>query len=544
MVYEHGDFIINMDIDIVTVHALLISEKINAHASLSLSGICAKANGTMPENKRIVVKSKEGTILFTGMLDRIELKMDKELSNFHLSAFSFSRELDKVKRKRVFQDMSMTYENIIDEVLNSYENAAYIDRATDGAKIAKCIIQYEETDWEFLKRLASHFNTGICVACQAEAIQLFFGKSNEAEEGLNGERLIRNTDLLSRTEQIKMRVDKKLQAGSLMYHAGKRYLVKTVDMIMEKGELIHYITLTNSDNSIFPYIPNQNISGAHIWAFVKEIHRNKLRIQYQIEDKAQGDIPFLSFAGEENNETGFYMPEPDNEVEVTFPDAEEAHAFVSAARRTSGKTNTIKGTVKYLKNKDGLGWQMNRKKINISSGPDNSAVILYRAGSIHIEAPDSICIRTGSDIEIGGRTGKVVVQAGKGITIQGGVTGGSKIRFDTSGNIVCKALQNVLIKGSDTVQSKVVTPQTAVNTGGNKVRSEVLALSGVEFLSQSVTQSVDFQGAQKIMDNLLGRKNTDIESNTPPSDNLIKEKLFQNNERLFNSFCYGESKRG
>lgn len=61
--------------------------------------------------------------------------------------------------------------------------------------------------------------------------------------------------------------------------------------------------------------------------------------------------------------------------------------------------------------------------------------------------------------------------------------------------------------------------------GVHEVRNAVLALSGVEFLSQSLTKTVE----------------PGVEHST---GNFMKEKLFQNNERLFNSFSYGESKRG
>lgn len=545
MVYRHLEFSVEMNLNIISIRTFYIGEKINTHAELILGGICMDSDNMDLEKQNIIVRGNEDRVLFFGVLDKIELKMDKELLSFQLNAHSLSYDMDCNKRKRVFQDLDMTYEQIIAEVLQSYKCSSFIDKVTNGMKIPHSILQLNETDWEFLKRLASHYNTGICVNCKGSSIQIFFGTGDRAEAALEGEVLVSEINLMKKKELIKLRTNGPANVGCQAAYKGKNYLIESTELFMKKGTIEYQSLLMRAEEVLFPFIPNSNIAGMHVWAWVRQIQRNRLRIQYQIEDKAQGNTPFLPFAGEENNEAGYYMPEPGNEVEVTFPDSEEEHAFVSAARRTVKERKTTKSNMKYLRNKGGLGLYMDEQKICVSAGSDNSQLVVSQNGDIYIRAPESISIRPGTDLEIGGREGTVTLQAGNSITLQSGITGGSRILFDTSGNIICKAMQKVVIRGSGTIPKANGMKPDLSNTGkgAHEVRGAVLALSGVEFLSQSVTGISDFQGAQKLMNHLLGNGDGE-KSPEVSSGNLIKEKLFQNDERLFNAFSYGESKRG
>lgn len=542
--YQHQEFSIDINLEIVTVHALHIFERMNEHAELNLSGICRAVQNRIPEKQAVTVMDRNGSIIFCGRIHDIKLKYDKEFLSFQLKAYSASCEMDGMKRRRVFQDLDMTYEQILFEVLKSYKSSSHLDQVTNGAKIPHSIVQFDETDWEFLKRLSSHFNTGIWANCKSSSIQLFFGASSREKGILEGEELTNNTNLLKEQEQLTIKTHKQAELGCRISYKGSLYLIKSTESLIKRGELFYQSLLERTRGASFPYLPNTKLAGLHLWAVVKEINRNKLRVKYPIEDYAQGNTPWLPFAGEENNEAGYYMPEPGDEVEVTFPDLVEAHAFISAARRRMKQTNPEKHNMKYLRNKEGIGLYMDEEKLSISSGMERAAIVMHQDGGIHIKSSETLHISAESDLEIGGRTGNVTIHAEDSITFQSGETGASKITFDSDSHISCKALQQVVVSGSGIVSDTEETSGQA-NTGisSDKVRNAVMALSGVEFLSKSAAGTMDTQDAQKIMNHLLGRDMNEIGTEAS-DDNWIKQTLFENNERLFNSFSYGESKRG
>ena len=62
--------------------------------------------------------------------------------------------MDRKKRSRSFQDTQTTYQALVEEVLKDYEKSSLI-YAGECLQTGALIIQYEETDWVFLKRVLS-----------------------------------------------------------------------------------------------------------------------------------------------------------------------------------------------------------------------------------------------------------------------------------------------------------------------------------------------------------------------------------------------------
>ena len=98
------------------------------------------------------------------------LEYGSEGYSVFMEAFSYSILFDrKIEKKyRVFQDKNFTYANIIDEINKTYSNKdtqiKYFKEA--DVPIGKLVLQYNETDWEFLVRMASHLKTGLLVTEQ------------------------------------------------------------------------------------------------------------------------------------------------------------------------------------------------------------------------------------------------------------------------------------------------------------------------------------------------------------------------------------------
>ena len=62
------------------------------------------------------------------------------------------------KEKRTFQDISMTYGQVITQIASEWGMMAVYPRLLDETAIGFPVIQYRETDWEFIRRLASRFD--------------------------------------------------------------------------------------------------------------------------------------------------------------------------------------------------------------------------------------------------------------------------------------------------------------------------------------------------------------------------------------------------
>ena len=63
-----------------------------------------------------------------------------------IEGITYSCKLDEQIKSRSFQNINMTYKDVINEIMKGYEKYDYTFEATDK-KIEKSIFQYKETDW-------------------------------------------------------------------------------------------------------------------------------------------------------------------------------------------------------------------------------------------------------------------------------------------------------------------------------------------------------------------------------------------------------------
>ena len=62
--------------------------------------------------------------------------------------------MDGKEHIRTFQNSGVSYRDIIDIIIESYNNSAFIMTSGDDKKTHGFMCQYKETDWDYLKRLA------------------------------------------------------------------------------------------------------------------------------------------------------------------------------------------------------------------------------------------------------------------------------------------------------------------------------------------------------------------------------------------------------
>jgi len=98
-------------------------------------------------------------IFLNGIIDDIKLSEIKTGSLVvEITCISKSVLLDRIPRYRSFQDPSLTYSEIAEEINKNYgaNGEKIISVGEDMKEVPRMTIQYNETDWEYLKRLASY----------------------------------------------------------------------------------------------------------------------------------------------------------------------------------------------------------------------------------------------------------------------------------------------------------------------------------------------------------------------------------------------------
>ena len=98
-----------------------------------------------------------------------------------ITAISKSVLLDRIPRYRSFQDPTLTYSAIVEEINGNYgtNNGKIVNVDEDMQTVPRMTIQYNETDWEYLKRIASY--TGQPVMVYSDKVFVGFFKNMTAQ---------------------------------------------------------------------------------------------------------------------------------------------------------------------------------------------------------------------------------------------------------------------------------------------------------------------------------------------------------------------------
>ena len=126
--------------------------------------------------------TQNGEPIFTGVITQCQTNTDLEVEIIEVTVTTGTILLDHEKKSRSFQNVTMTYSDVVEKVLKDTKGAAAIYAVGKETPIGKPLIQYEETDWTFIKRLASHFNSPIIPDAIKPTANIWFGIRQDGEE--------------------------------------------------------------------------------------------------------------------------------------------------------------------------------------------------------------------------------------------------------------------------------------------------------------------------------------------------------------------------
>ena len=156
-------------------------ERAGEHGCLTLGGYVRAEDGEpllfhMPQYSPLTIRA-EGRILFSGIIMKCLVTGKGDVSSVQVTAYSRSILMDQEKRCRSFQDTAMTYRELAELVLREYPGSD-IQLAFPDVPISSIAVQYQETDWQFLKRLFSSLNAPLTSLSSSDTLRLYAGKRN------------------------------------------------------------------------------------------------------------------------------------------------------------------------------------------------------------------------------------------------------------------------------------------------------------------------------------------------------------------------------
>lgn len=516
MTYHYQEIAVKSDLEIVQLHKIEIRESVNQHTDAVLSGICTPDACRAMAGRKITVSDGENGVVFAGRIHRLETDTVGDVAHFELWAYSFSRFLDQKPQRRVIQNQSRTYRELLGLVLEPYhvfsDGGACLD-----APFPSLLVQDQETDWEFVKRLASQIGREVFLNSASEQVQIFVGLTGEEDELTDARFWKKCYQPESGKEILYIKTRKRYHPGCRLYFQGERHAVKTCGCRLVQGEMVYCLQLEKEKDGGMEAFESLIQEGARLGANVKEIKGNQLRVCFKDEAFFDGrELPWFPYYGIGNNETCFHMPTEGTTVEVLCTGVYGGSAVVTGALRHSLKPGMVRSAAdKAMRNEQGNGFVLGEGGIQILADA-SSQVEFLEDGTVVLNARQ-VCMEAKEGLVLDSLHGHLQIAAGRKMSVFSGQDGCGQILFDTGGNIRFKSSTGLRYKSS--------VPANKSSRGKEKaergLRERTMAAAGVEFLAQSVS------GVKVDM-----------------SENYIKSRIFNNNERKFCAFSYGENKNG
>lgn len=315
---------LEIDIPILEVDHFQFLWKPDHHALLAVKGYMNKNNPWEVDKcslNHIKIWLDEGgkiQALFYGYITKIEIKTIGQTEQILLEAISASYQLDRQVFSRSFQDMSKTYGEVVQEAAEEAQGLVIRNRDCDK-KIDFPIIQYEETAWEFAKRMASSVGTIIIPDIDTGTVGLWFGmKQGNAVPMYSEDQYSIKLSLYGPKAGLRILFKSQnfYKIGDFMTYLGRNLRIIQVKACFKKGELIFSYVLEEAAEDRKP-MRNIQLAGLGLWGDVLEIKEDSVKIGLEIDEgKNRGDY-FYPWHPETGNSL-YAMPEIGAKVLLRF----------------------------------------------------------------------------------------------------------------------------------------------------------------------------------------------------------------------------------
>lgn len=455
---------------LVSIKELTLTKKVNDHARLRFTGIIPEdvkdAYVKMTESNTAIelnqIDEQGNPIpLFKGVVLAIEVHTIRDVYYIEIEAASHSYLLDIKRKNRSFQQKEMTYAALLQQVGAAYPGMDSKDEVSKGAKLGQFTMQYQETDWQFLKRMASRFNAGLITAVIFDKPKLHFGVPDGSYRGQleNYHYVARKklSDFLHYTENgnqgieendfiyYEVETDDVFEIGDQVSFKQESLVVSEVATSMKGGLLKHHYTLSSKKGMNRSEMYNQAVLGLSIEGKVIEVAKDHVKVHLAIDDtQDQGQAHWFLYSTMYTAEghSGWYcMPELNDYVQIYFPTHQEADGIASSSIRKnieSSQTNKLDDpTVKYFRTAFGKELMMSPNEVVITAKDGDVYIRLNEQNGIEIFSKQEIKIVSDADISVNSSK-KILMSAAEEISL---TCKDSKITMDGSVEIFGKEVK-------------------------------------------------------------------------------------------------------
>lgn len=445
-VYENSEIRIECELEMQVLEHFYMEEQFNEHMSFMLTGIISGQTVGEYERKNLLnqklavydCSNDQESLLCRGVVTELEISVVGSVYRIMLKGASVSIILDRKKKCRSFQDTSKTYKEILREIQDNEATIFY--KCLEEKRPDAPIIQYQETDWELIRRLASHLHTVVTADTIFENCIVIMGSRKADVYKIAPSQHHRFCAQKNRGNHGRLscclRHPFNMRLGDEILLEDRRWLIGEKRVWFENGRLEKEYTLGRIRDWILSDLYNDRLNGTVIFATVlkrqKEFVKLWLEIDHEKNEQKAFWYPYLP----ETGNLMYAIPEEGTKVTLNFPDNDERHAFVGYCFHSERNSENLDHRIKKMQIPGDKKFSLAPDTILFSGkkhGERNSFILERGLGMIfsgsqpvRILAKGSIYIQSGLSCSAIADNQITVKQTGEKNSIE---MGGNQIRF-------------------------------------------------------------------------------------------------------------------
>ena len=428
------------------IKELYISHRPNEHGLITIVGEITPEDAKdceqrADETTALTVTAsvgKETLTLFKGGVQNLSVANEAgySLLTVHGITSSFLQDIKKISR--TYQNGGKTYEQILNQ---AYAGNGSVELTITDQAIGALIMQMDETNWEFTKRMASRSNVPVFASITAPKPMVFVGLPPVA----NTKEITTTSFLHGKEDDEYNRVTENYMAGGgealrqdfsaliarsydyvylgdIITINGSECRVKRVEARLIDGMLEMEYVLAGKTGFVAPHVSNAACAGRVLIGQVKEVKRDTVKVHLLEIDKeydGSGDWWFpYSTAYSSNDGSGWYcMPEIGDYVRIMFPSKNEADGFAASSINTAPLANPRHKSLKAPSGKEllmtdsGLYIICQHQKIFIDLTQDDGIKIVS-SENIVVESEANVTVQAKRDIQVLAKE-QILLQSGE-----------------------------------------------------------------------------------------------------------------------------------
>ncbi len=343
----------------LTLESLEIDRMAGEHATAAVCGTIR--DGDVEEYRNLVTEKiwvhitaedENGgrKILMTGMIAGFSLEKQPHVSVLKLVLKSGTYLMDGAVHFRSFQNGEMGYLDVLKAVNRTYGDNGVIAEDSLEERV-DFLLQYRETDWEFVKRIASRYGLAVTPAVGREGVFYYVGNRHFhtyalpsgtvchdckyvgtfMRHGANGFGTLREQDYME--YQVCIREIYDLwdfltlgNQGGHVYRIQSRY---------RQGELWNTYSMRPAGGMRVLPVFHEGRSGCSFRAEVRAVMQDRVQVALEGDENGGQEItrwfPYSTGYSSPDGAGWYCMPEVGDSVRLQVPDHMEEHAYVISA---------------------------------------------------------------------------------------------------------------------------------------------------------------------------------------------------------------------